>query len=119
MSLFVSAAYVGLTTGVDTMIANRGPTNTVLSALALSPVAVGFAPLRTTTQRFADRLVYGHRAEPYEVLATFARTLPTTLQVDAVLPRVTAAVGTGLSAASASVHLYLRDGARHVAHSDE
>ena len=43
-----------------------------LSVVATAVVAVAFQPVRERVQRFANRLVYGARATPYEVLSDFA-----------------------------------------------
>ena len=43
-----------------------------LSLVATAIVAVAFHPLRERAQRFANRLVYGERATPYEVLSRFS-----------------------------------------------
>jgi len=46
--------------------------NLTLSILATALVAVAFQPVRERVQRFANRLVYGKRATPYEVLSEFS-----------------------------------------------
>jgi hypothetical protein len=38
-------------------------------------VALAFQPLRRRLRRMADRVVYGRRADPYEALARFGRSL--------------------------------------------
>ena len=43
-----------------------------LSVVATAVVAVAFQPVRERVQRVANRLVYGARATPYEVLSDFA-----------------------------------------------
>jgi len=35
-------------------------------------VAIAFQPLRGRLQRFANRVVYGARATPYEILSSFS-----------------------------------------------
>ena len=46
-------------------------------------------------RRFADRLVYGKRATPYEVLAEFGERLGETYAADDVLPRMARVLGEG------------------------
>lgn len=110
ISAFITLAYVAATTAVGTVVAPGAEPGAVASALAVAPVALGLAPVRSRTQRLANRAVYGERAAPYEVLAQFARELPKVTHVDDVLPRIAAAVGTGLAAASVEVHVRLSDG---------
>jgi signal transduction histidine kinase len=61
----VTAGYVAIVLGVGSLV--PAPT-AVLSLLATAVVAVAFEPLRRRMQKLADRLVYGHRATPYEAL---------------------------------------------------
>ena len=48
------------------------PSNPALSIAATALVALLFGPVRERVRRFANRLVYGKRATPYEVMAGFA-----------------------------------------------
>ena len=44
----------------------------MLSIVATAVVALSFQPVRERVQRFANRLVYGERATPYEVMSSFS-----------------------------------------------
>ncbi|MDQ4027614.1 MAG: hypothetical protein M3214_06120 [Actinomycetota bacterium] len=46
-----------------------------LSVLATALVAFAFQPLRARVERFANRIVYGERTTPYDLLARFTRSL--------------------------------------------
>jgi signal transduction histidine kinase len=48
-----------------------------------------FVPARKRAERFADRIVYGKRATPFEVLSEFSERVAETYSVDDVLPRMT------------------------------
>ena len=70
--LVVTTGYVALVVGVGSLI----PAGTGwLSLLATAVVAVAFEPLRRRAQILADRLVYGHRATPYEALSRLSAQL--------------------------------------------
>ncbi|HEY7400577.1 MAG TPA: sensor histidine kinase [Actinomycetota bacterium] len=56
-------------------------------------------------RRLADRLVYGKRATPYEVLSEFSERVGETYSADDVLPRMAAVLGEGTGAAKATVWL--------------
>ena len=114
LSLFITGAYVAITVGAGHLIGSTATTDRIVSVAALGVVAVGFEPLRNSTQRWADRVVYGERAEPYDVLARFSHELPTTLHVERALPAIAEAMANGLRARSADVHLYRADGTQHV-----
>lgn len=69
MVALITAGYAAIVLGVGAMV--PAPTE-ALSLLATAVVAVAFEPLRRRAQVLADRLVYGHRATPYEALAEMA-----------------------------------------------
>jgi signal transduction histidine kinase len=56
-----------------------------------------FRPARNRARKLADRIVYGKRATPFEVLSEFSERVGETYSVDDVLPRMTQllAAGTG------------------------
>ena len=56
-----------------------------VSLLAAAIIAIIFAPLRMRLQRTVNRWVYGHRDEPYAVLADLGRKLESTIDPDTVL----------------------------------
>jgi signal transduction histidine kinase len=88
----------------------------VLLPLALG-VAIGLLvfPVRERARRFADRVVYGRRATPYEVLAEFSGRLAETYSTDDVLPRMVQLVIAGTGATEARVWLRVERELRAVA----
>jgi signal transduction histidine kinase len=90
-----------------------GPTGTVLAL----GIAIGLAvtPLRRLAGRIADRIVYGGRATPYEVLTEFSGRLADTYSTDDVVPRMAAIVGSGAGARRVTVWLRLGGSLRPVA----
>ncbi|MDP9297261.1 MAG: histidine kinase, partial [Actinomycetota bacterium] len=96
LAAFVTIVYVGIVVGVGTAIGSRG--NAVLSGVAAALVALAFQPVRRWAQRLANRLVYGKRATPYEVLSAFSERLADAYSVDDVLPRMARLVAEGTGA---------------------
>jgi signal transduction histidine kinase len=86
-----------------------------LSFAAAALVAVAFQPVLARARRFADRVVYGKRATPYEVLAEFGEQLAETYAADDVLPRTARVLGEGVGADRARVWLSIGDELRPVA----
>jgi signal transduction histidine kinase len=86
LAVFVTAVYVGLVAGVGTLVGNRR--SALLSALAAAVVAVAFQPLRHRAGRLANRVVYGRRATPYEVLSDFSRRVGGAYSSEDVLPQM-------------------------------
>jgi signal transduction histidine kinase len=103
MAAFISAVYVGLVVGVGTLVGSGG--NALLSAAAAAIVALAFQPVRVRARRLADRLVYGQRATPYEVLSAFAGRVGETYASEDVLPRMARMLAEGTGASRAEVWL--------------
>jgi signal transduction histidine kinase len=107
LAVLIALVYVVIVAGIGTVVgADRGP---ALSAVAAAVVAVAFQPARRRVQRVANRLVYGHRASPYEVLSAFAERLADSYSIDDVLPRLIRLLADGTGAEEVSV--WLRVGA--------
>jgi signal transduction histidine kinase len=73
--------------------------------LLLVGVAVGLliGPLRRRARRVADRIVYGKRATPYEVLTAFSDRVGDTYATEEVLPRMARLLVEGTGANQARV----------------
>jgi GAF domain-containing protein len=85
-----------------------GEANLGLKVVATSIVAVAFQPLRRRVRRWADRLVYGQRATPYEVLAGFSRHAANPGD-EANLQRIAEVLAAGTGAEPATVWLRVGD----------
>jgi signal transduction histidine kinase len=72
--------------------------NPVLSAIAAAIVALAFQPIRRRAQRLANRVVYGERATPYEVLTNLGARLAGEYASEDVLDRIASAVAGGTGA---------------------
>jgi signal transduction histidine kinase len=103
LAAFITAIYVGIVVGVGALVGTRG--NLSLSILATAIIAVLFQPIRVRARHLANRLVYGKRATPYELLSEFADRLGGSYSTDDVLPRMARLVGEGTGASSATVWL--------------
>ena len=88
LAVFITAVYIAVAVGIGTLVGSGGQPNLWLSIIATIIVAVGFQPVRERIQRLANRLVYGKRATPYEVLTAFSEQVADTYAADEVLPRM-------------------------------
>jgi signal transduction histidine kinase len=104
----ITAVYVGIAVGLGTLVGSGGKPNLGLSILATGIVAVGFQPVRERLQKVANRLVYGKRATPYEVLSQFSERVAESYASEEVLPRMARVLAEGTSADLAEV--WLRSG---------
>ena len=78
----------------------------LLLGLAYGLLAI---PLYRLAKRIADRVVFGGRASPYEVLTEFSERVGETYAADDVLPRMAAVLGEGTGADTATVWLLVAD----------
>jgi signal transduction histidine kinase len=70
VSAGLTAVYAGIVLGIGALAGQQGsPVLTIAAAVA---VALLFQPVRQRARRVANRLVYGERATPYQVLSDFA-----------------------------------------------
>ena len=84
--------------------------NLLISLAATGVVAVLFAPLKEWLQRGVNRLMYGERDDPYEVLSRLGQRLKASHSPDAVLPTIVQTVAEALKLPHAAIDLK-RDGA--------
>jgi signal transduction histidine kinase len=105
LAVFATVVYLAVVVGVGTLIGTAGEPNLVLSIAATAVVALAFQPARERARRFANRLVYGKRATPYEVLSGFAGRIAGAYSTDDVLPRMAQLVASGTGAVSSRIWL--------------
>jgi signal transduction histidine kinase len=99
----LTAVYVGVVIGVGTIIGRRG--SSLLTIAAAVAIALLFQPLRQRAQRLANRLVFGERATPYQVLSDFAERVGGTYGLDDVLQRTSEILAQGTGATRVDVWL--------------
>jgi len=116
LAVFITAVYAGLVVGVGTLAGNRR--SPLLAALAAAVVALAFQPVRQWAGRLANRVVYGRRATPYQVLSDFARRIGGAYADEDVLPQMAHIVAAGTGAERVVVWLRVDDQLRPVASSD-
>ena len=115
LAVFITGVYVGIAVGIGTLVGSGGKPNLALSILATAIVALGFQPVRERVQKVANRLVYGNRATPYEVLSQFAGRVAESYASDDVLPRMARVLAEGTSADGAEIWLRRGDALQRAA----
>jgi signal transduction histidine kinase len=113
IAVFFTLVFVAVVGGIGALVQSRS--STALSFLAAAIVAALFQPVLVRVRRLADRIVYGRRATPYELVAEFGRHLGGTYDANDVLPRIARVLGEGIGAASARVRLRVGDELRQLA----
>jgi signal transduction histidine kinase len=99
----IAVVYFALVAGIGVLVGTRS--SALASGIAAAVVAIAFQPARRWARRAADRVVYGGRATPYEVLTEFGENLADTYGAEDVLPRLARVLGEGVGAERARVWL--------------
>jgi hypothetical protein len=81
----ITTVYLAIVVGIGTLVGSRGKPNLFLSIVATAVIAVAFQPARERSRRLANRLVYGKRATPYEVLSGFSHAMAGASTEDSLL----------------------------------
>ena len=103
LSVIVVGLYILIVASLGTLLQAQG--SLFASLLATGLVAVLFAPLRDRLQRAVNRLMYGHRDDPYKVLSGLGERLEATLAPNAVLPTIVESVAQALKLPYAAIAL--------------
>jgi signal transduction histidine kinase len=107
LSAGVTAVYAAIVLGIGTLVGSGSdPLLTITAAVA---IALLFQPLRQRASRLANRLVYGERATPYQVLSDFAAGMAGQLDLGDALDRMVSLLAG--AAGATRVEAWLRVGA--------
>ncbi|MDX6301007.1 MAG: hypothetical protein QOF53_2221, partial [Nocardioidaceae bacterium] len=107
LGVFVTGVYIGIVVGLGAIVGQRHP-SVWLSVVATATVAVLFQPAREAVRRAVNRLVYGARATPYEVLSDFASRMAGRYTTAELLPQIARTLSECLG--GAEVAMWLTDG---------
>jgi signal transduction histidine kinase len=106
LSAGVTAVYAAIVLGLGTLVGSGShPALTIAAAVV---IALVFQPLRQRARLLANRLVYGHRATPYQVLSDFAADMAGQFDLGDALDRMVSLLA-GASGAS-RVEAWIRVG---------
>jgi signal transduction histidine kinase len=104
----IGAIYLVLVVSVGTSI-DAPTTDRAIPFVVAAVVALIFQPVRTRLQRLANRLAYGRRASPYEVLATFSRHVSEVYADEDLTVRMARILAEGTEADRAEIWLRVGD----------
>jgi signal transduction histidine kinase len=109
LAAFITGVYVLVVVVIGSAGAGLASTGSrpglALSILATAIVAIAFQPVRQRLEHLANRLVYGQRATPYEMLSAFSARMGEAYATEDLLPRLARILAEGTAAARASVWL--------------
>ena len=109
LAIFIGGVYVAIVVGLGAFLG--GDTGFGLSIAATALVAIAFQPMRRWVERWANRLVYGERATPHEILVQFSHR-SSELSDDELIEQAPKLIVDGTGAASAALWIRTADGFR-------
>lgn len=112
---FIGVVYVAVVVTVGAALGTGDGPGAAASIAATALVAVAVQPVRERLVRLANRVVYGQRASPAELLAGFTDRLAESSATDDVLARLAQVVSEGTGALQATVWLQMGGGLTPVA----
>ncbi|MDX1658751.1 MAG: sensor histidine kinase [Nitriliruptorales bacterium] len=114
LAAFIGVVYVAIVAGVGAVIGSGEDRSVVLPVLATAVVGVAFHRVRLGLTAAANRLVFGDRASPYEVLSRFSAQLSETVASDEALQQLASLLADG-TGGRATVSMRIGDDLRPVA----
>jgi signal transduction histidine kinase len=101
LAAFFTGVYVAVVVGIGALVGSRA--NTLLTVIAAVLIAVAFQPVRERARHLANRLVYGKRATPYEVLSEFSERMTAAYATEDLPERMARILADGTGATRATV----------------
>ena len=102
LAAFITGVYAVIVVGLGQLLP-IGEGNLGLAIAATAVVAVAFEPVRVRVQHWANRLVYGRRATPYEALAAMTARLGDSTDPGAALAEAARLLAEGTGAGQAVI----------------
>ena len=99
----IAAVYIAITVGIGVHLLGHDRPSTAISVMAVAVIAVVVQPLRERLGLLADRVVYGRRATPYQVLDALAEQLGQRWSLQELAARIAALLADATGAASTTV----------------
>ncbi len=109
LAVFIGGVYVALVVGLGQLLG--GDTGFGLSVVATVVVAIAFQPVRRRVEHWANRIVYGERATPHEILVRFSHR-SSELSDEELMARVPRLIVDGTGAKTAALWVRSGDGFR-------
>jgi signal transduction histidine kinase len=113
LSALTMLGYLGAVAALGSLF--QGLSAPIVFFLATGLVALLFEPLRQRVQRVVNRLMYGERDEPYQVLTRLAQRLEATIEPATTLPLTVEMIGHALKLPYVAITLKQDEGNQTIA----
>jgi len=110
LAAFVTLCYGVTVAAVGSLVGETAGMGPIVTLIAIAVIALLLEPVRGRLNAFANVAIYGKRANPYEILSDFARSVGQAESSDVLLPRMAQLVRDG--AGASLVEVWVRVGER-------
>lgn len=110
IAAFVTLCYGLTVAAVGNLVGETAGMGPIVTLTAIAVIALLLEPVRARLNAFANLAVYGKRANPYEILSDFARSVGQAESAEVLLPRMAQLVRDG--AGASLVEVWVRVGER-------
>lgn len=110
LAAFVTLGYGATVAAIGSLVGETAGMGPFVTLIAIAVIALLLEPVRARLNAFANIAIYGKRANPYEILSDFARSVGQAESADVLLPRMAQLVQGG--AGAALVEVWVRVGER-------
>ena len=110
LAAFVTLCYGITVAAVGSLVGETAGMGPIVTLIAIAVIALLLEPVRGRLNAFANVAIYGKRANPYEILSDFARSVGQAESSDVLLPRMAQLVRDG--AGASLVEVWVRVGER-------
>ena len=107
LAVFIGGGYIAAVVGFGSVLG--GERDFVSSIAATGLVAMAFQPVRSGSERVANRLVFGRKAAPYEALIRMTEQMRAQ-PMERILPSLAQTVADAMGARGIRIHLLLSSG---------
>lgn len=104
------AAVAGITVVVSLALGAHGGPPVVALLVAAAVVTLGLPHVGSAAERLANGVVFGERADAYELVSDFVRSAASTLPIEEVLPRLAETAARSVRSPRGEVRVWLADG---------
>ena len=105
LAVFITAGYVAAVVAFGSVLG--GERGFLPSIAATGLVAIAFQPVRSGSERVANRLVYGRKAAPYEALIRMTERMRAAQPIEEILPSLAETVAAATGARGVRIELTL------------
>ena len=106
LGVVTGLGFIAAVVALPALVGDDGSIGLLGSAAVAAVVAVAIQPIRELVRRGANRLVYGRRPSPFELVGELARLVDEAVSIEHVVPRLAELTARAVGARTVRIHLW-------------